>query len=74
MDHAISAMLPHYEVLLDWYIDEQKTGDYKRYNDNPHQRELKALNNAMNILSLYLGWEPNKLVREIRYRLEAYKK
>ena len=71
MDHVINVMTPYYEVTLDCYIEEHKEGKYKKYSDNPYWHELQTLNSSMNILRKYLGWEPNNIVSEIRFRLES---
>jgi len=70
MDHVIEAMRPHYEVLLDWFIEEHKKGQYKKLSDNPYYEEIKALIDAMNILRKYLGWDSIKLSDEVKWRLE----
>lgn len=71
MDHVIEAMRPHYEVLLDWFIEEHKKGNYKKLSDNPYYEEIKALIDAMNILRKYLGWDSIKLSDEVKWRLEG---
>ena len=71
MDHVIEAMRPHYEVLLDWFIEEHKKGQYKKLSDNPYYEEIKALIDAMNILRKYLGWDSIKLSDEVKWRLEG---
>lgn len=71
MDHVIEAMQPHYEVLLDWFIEEHKKGQYKKLSDNPYYEEIKALIDAMNILRKYLGWDSIKLSDEVKWRLEG---
>jgi len=70
VDHVIEAMRPHYEVLLDWFIEEHKKGQYKKLSDNPYYEEIKALIDAMNILRKYLGWDSIKLSDEVKWRLE----
>lgn len=71
MDHVIEAMQPHYDVLLDWYIEEHQKGKYKKLSDNPYYDEVKALIDAMNILRKYLGWDSIKLSEEVSWRLEG---
>jgi len=70
VDHVIEAMRPYYEVLLDWFIEEHKKGQYKKLSDNPYYEEIKALIDAMNILRKYLGWDSIKLSDEVKWRLE----
>lgn len=62
-------MQPHYEAILDCFIEEQRIGEHKKFLDNPYYEEVKALINAMNILRKYLGWEPISLKREIEIYL-----
>ncbi len=69
MDHVLDAMRPHYEVTLDWYIEEHKKGNYQKLSDNPYYGELKALIDAMNILRKYMGWETVKLSEEVKWEL-----
>lgn len=70
MDHAINALRPFYDVTLDWFIQEQKTGNYKKLSDNPHYEEIRALIDAMNILRKYLGWGSIKLKDEVELYLQ----
>lgn len=69
MDHVINAMRPFYDVTLEWYIKEQKEEHYKKFSDNPYWPELKALNDSMNVIRKYLGWDSINLVEEIRFML-----
>lgn len=73
MDHVLDAMEPHYEVTLDWFMDEQRRGKYKKLSDNPYYREIRALIDSMNILRKYMGWETLKLSEEVEVRKEARK-
>ena len=34
MDHVLDAMYPHYEVTLDWFIEEHKKEKHKKLSDN----------------------------------------
>lgn len=67
MDHAINSLQPFYEVTLDWFIKEHKSGKYKNLSDNPYYEEVKALIDAMNILRKYMGWETIKLKDEVEF-------
>lgn len=69
IDHVLDAIRPHYEVTLDWFMEEQRTGKYKKFSDNPYYEELKALIDAMNILRKYLGWETIRLKDEVEFYL-----
>jgi hypothetical protein len=71
MDHVLEGMQPHYDVLLEWFIEEHKKGQYKKLSDNPYYDEVKALIDAMNILRKYLGWDSIKLSEEVSWRLEG---
>ena len=33
MDHVLEGMQPHYEVLLDWFIEEHRKGQYKKLSE-----------------------------------------
>ena len=69
MDHVLNAMQPHYEAILNCFIEEQRIGKYKKFSENPYYEEIKALIDSMNILRKYLGWEPISLKREIEFYL-----
>ncbi|WFD09961.1 hypothetical protein [Tepidibacter hydrothermalis] len=71
MDHVINGMKSHYEVLLDWFVEEHKSGKYKKLSDNPYYDEIKALIDSMNILRKYLGWETIKLKDEVKFYMEG---
>lgn len=66
MDHAIDALEPYLEWEWSMFIDEWKTGEYKKYSEAPSYQALKALIDASNILHKYMGWE----LISIRRRLE----
>ena len=69
IDHVLDAMKPYYEVTLDWFIEEQRTGKYKKFLGNPYYEEVKALIDSMNILRKYLGWDTIRLKDEIAFYL-----
>lgn len=71
MDHAINSLRPFYEVTLDWFIEEHRSGKYKKLSDNPYYEEVKALIDAMNILRKYMGWETIKLKDEVKFYMEG---
>lgn len=71
MDHVLNAMQPHYEVTRDWFIEEHRSGKYKKLSENPYYEEVKALIYAMNILRKYLGWETIKLKNEVEFYMEG---
>lgn len=71
MDHAINSLRPFYEVTLDWFIEEHRSGKYKKLSDNPYYEEIKALIDAMNILRKYMGWETIKLKDEVQFYMEG---
>ena len=70
IDHVIDAIRPHYEAVLDCFIEEHRTGKYKKHSENPYFDELKALINAMNILRQYMGWDKIRLKDEIEIYLQ----
>ena len=71
MDHAINSLRPYYEVTLDWFIEEHRSGEYKKLSDNPYYEEVKALIDAMNTLRKYMGWETIKLKDEVQFYMEG---
>lgn len=71
MDHAINSLEPFYEVTLDQFVEEHRSGKYKKLSENPFYEELKALIDALNILRKYLGWETIKLKDELKFYMEG---
>lgn len=71
MDHAINSLQPFYEVTLDQFIEEHRSGKYKKLSDNIYYEEVKALIDAINILRKYLGWENIKLKDEVEFYMEG---
>ena len=69
MDYVLNAMLLHYESVLGNFVEAQRTGEYKRFSDNPFYSEMKALIDSMNILREYLGWEVLTLKQEVEFYL-----
>lgn len=69
MDHAINALRPYYDVEMDMFIEEWKSGEYKKFSDCPSYHSLKALVDAMNCMKKYMGWETIKIKDEVRWRL-----
>lgn len=69
MDHVLDGMKQHYEVSLDWFMEEYRTGKYKKFSDNPCYGEVKALIDSMNILRKYLGWKLITLKSEVEFYL-----
>ena len=67
MDHAINSLQPFYEVTRDCFIEEHRTGKYKKYSDNPYYEEIKALLDAMNTLRKYIGWGTIRLKDEVEF-------
>lgn len=74
MDHAINAIRPYYDVTSSMFICEWKTGDYKKISECPSYHELKALSQAINVMSQYYD-ESNwaETPREIISDLDFYK-
>lgn len=70
MDHVLDAMEPHYEVTLDWFLEEHREKNHKRLSDNSYYHEIKALIDSMNILRKFLGWETIKLSEQVAFYME----
>lgn len=62
-------MQVHFDVLMDCFVREHRTGKYGKLSDNPYFEEVKALVDSMNVLRKYLGWEIITLKQEVQYRL-----
>ncbi len=50
-------------------MEEQRTGQYKKYSENPYFEEIKALIDSMNILRQYMGWDKIRLKDEVEFYL-----
>jgi len=70
MDHVLEAMEPHYEVTLEWFVEEHKTKRHKKLSENLYYDELKALIDAMNIIRKQLDWDTLKLLEVVKARLK----
>jgi hypothetical protein len=70
LDHVLEAIRVHYEVYFDIYFEEHKKGKYKKLNENPYYKEIKAIIDSMNVIRKYLGWDPLRLSEEVSWRLE----
>lgn len=57
MDHLLNAMQPFYEAEAGIFLEEWKSGEYKKWSDCPSYESLKAIIKAANIIRSYLGWE-----------------
>jgi len=68
MDHVIDGMMAHFEPMMDWFMEEHRTGKHKKLSDNPMYGEVKTMIDAMNILRKYLGWDTMKLSEEVSFR------
>jgi CheY-specific phosphatase CheX len=69
IDHVLESINSHYEVYRDLFMEEHRTGKYKRFSDNPYYEEVKAIIDAMNVLRKYLGWETISLKKEVEFYL-----
>ena len=68
MDHVLEGMQAHYEVTLDWFIKDQKSGKYAKIQDNPGYEEIQALIKSMNVLRKYLEWDMISLSKELKLK------
>lgn len=69
MDHVLNGMQPYYEAALDQFLEEHRSGKYKKLSDNPFYYEVKALIDSINILRKYMGWDPIRLKDEVEFNL-----
>lgn len=69
MDHVLNGMQPYYEVTLDQFMEEHRSGKYKKFSDNPYYDEIKALIDSMNVLRKYMGWDSIRLKDEVNFYL-----
>ncbi len=72
MDHAINSIRPYYDVIKSIFVEAWNTGDYKKISDCPHYQELKALSQAINVMSQYYddtNWAetPREIIREVEF-------
>lgn len=67
MDHVLDAIKSFYDVYLDGFLEEWRTGEYKKLSDCPSYDEVKAIIDSMNCIRKYLGWENIKLSEEVKF-------
>lgn len=65
MDHVLNAIESHYNAYLREFMEEWRTGGYKKFSDCPSYGEVKAIIDAMNCLRKYLGWGNITLREEV---------
>jgi len=61
MLHIIDKVKPDHEKWMAELIKEAKSGEYKRLCDCPSYRPLKAINNSINCLNDYMGFEQKSI-------------
>ena len=66
MDHVYNSIADFYDVYFDSFMDEHRTGKYKKLCDNPWYDELKTIIDAMNVIRKYLDWGTIKLSEEVK--------
>lgn len=61
MDHAIDSLRPYLEAEFDMFLEEWKSGKYKKFSDCPSYYAVKALIDATNCMHKYMGWQNLRL-------------
>lgn len=65
MDHAINALMPFFEVELDFVREEWETGRYRKLTDCPSYHAAKALIDAIHRLEkCYYGESKTISIRD----------
>ncbi|MGU9476598.1 hypothetical protein ACV31L_01145 [Clostridium perfringens] len=67
MDHLIDKFEPHIDWAWDFFYQEWKTGNYKKFSECPSYHELKTLLDSVNILRAYIGWERITIKEKIQW-------
>lgn len=67
MDHVLNGIREHYQVSLEWFIEEHTKHNYRKYSDNPFYEEVKTLIDAMNVIHVYMGMDKITLKSEIEF-------
>lgn len=57
MDHAWNSLEPFYQAEAECFLEEWKSGEYKKWSDCPSYERLRAIIQAANIIRKYLGWD-----------------
>lgn len=66
MDHVINSIMSHYEVTLDWLVEDWTSGQYKKLSDCPWYSDCKAMNEAIGVLEkAYYGEKKIMSVRDV---------
>ena len=56
MDHAIDALYVYVDIEAEFFAEEWKSGNYKKFSDCPSYDSAKALVDATNIMRKHMGW------------------
>ena len=71
MNHVYNSIQAFWSPYLDDFMAAQRTGNYKKFTNNPCYSDLKAINDAMNIIRRQMGRDTVKLSNEIKSQLSG---
>lgn len=57
MDHVWSSIEPFYQAEAEMFLEEWRSGEYKKWSDCPSYESLRTIIKAANIIRDYLEWE-----------------
>lgn len=67
MDHILNAIKPYYEAEVSQFLEEWKSGQYKKWSDCPSYDSLRTIIKAANIIRGYLGWSRLTVKELVQY-------
>ena len=71
MDHVYNSIQAFWSPYLDDFMAAQRTGKYKKFTNNPCYSDLKAINDAMNIIRRQMGRDTVKLSDQIKLQISG---
>lgn len=69
MDHVLDGMQAHYDVYLELFCEDWRSGKYQTFNQVPYYEQLQILIKAMNVIRKYLDYPLLRLKNEVDFFL-----
>jgi uncharacterized protein YgiB involved in biofilm formation len=69
MERVYNSIQAFWSPYLDDFMAAQRTGKYKKFTNNPCYSELKAINDAMNVIRKEMGKDAVKLSNAIKLQI-----
>lgn len=69
LGHMLEDMMGHYEVSLDFFVEDHKENNLVKLTDNRYYKEVTVMIKAINVVRKAIGEQPIKLSEELEYRI-----